>query len=455
MSLSCRPGAPPRSSARAVGALLVLAVCLPSAATAASLDAFDPLANDEGRFRLLRGFVALEARNFTAHRDRGLANEGALLEAEVELSLRLNRRVRAYARPRILIDLARTDLWRIEPYEAYITIGLSQGDVRLGQMVESWAIADTYNPIDLLNRRDLGIDLLDPPRLGEVGVRYRRFLPANRVFGEPTLSLYLIPVFRRARWAPEGLRLAPVVPGGRFDEDGGFDPRGNDRLFVAVRVESTWSSAWADADVQALVAHGPDRTPGLTEDTDAVLRPAYHGLSSIGFGARVVPNADVAGSVLASLTLKLELAYRHHFAFEDAPVAPPEDHVAFVVGADRTLYDVFRERDELALTVEIAGELASSGSARRARPFGSDLIFRLAWRRNDFARQSVELRGVVDLEQDESLLEISYARQLRKLHRALKMVASFQVADVPRGGSSFLARLPDNTHVSIVLRRDF
>lgn len=457
MSAARCPGDVRSSTTRVAGALLGLAIgiSLHSAAAASPLDAFDSLTNDERRFRLLRGFVSQEARTFMVHRGRGIADEGGLLEAEVELSLMVNRLVRAYARPRLLVDLTDTDLWRIEPYEAYLTFDLPRADLRVGQMVESWAIADTYNPIDLLNRRDLGVDLFDPPRLGEVGVRYRRFLPANRFFGEPTLSLYLMPVFRRVRWAPEGHRLAPVVAGARFDEDGGFTPDGGDRVFGAARFESTWSSAWADADIQALVSHGPDRSPGLAPDIDGVLRPAYHGLRSFGLGARVVPNADVAGPFLASLTLKLEVVHRHHVSFDRAPVAPPKDYVAFVAGVDRTLYDVIRERDELAMTFEIAGEVASSGAARRARPFGSDLILRLAWQRNDFARQSVELRGIIDLEQDESLFELSYSRQLRRLHRALKGVVSVQVSSVSAVGTSTFARLPNNTHLSLVLRRDF
>ena len=105
---------------------------------------------------------------------------------------------------------------------------------------------------DVVNRRDLATDFLDPDRLGELGVRYRRFFTGGETLGEPTVSLYLLPVWRETLFAPEDQRFSFDTPAAAFDEDAGFEPEGSERLFYALRFAGTLSTGPVNADVQLL-----------------------------------------------------------------------------------------------------------------------------------------------------------------------------------------------------------
>ena len=111
--------------------------------------------------------------------------------------------------------------------------------------------------------------------------------------------------------------------------------------------------------------------------------------------------------------------------------------------------------DQLTLTLEYAGETGADDLAARFRPFGDDLIGRLFWEANDFARRSLELRTLYDLETDETIVELIAQTQLRKLHEDLQLQLQLQWFDGPGDGTSFFDLFPDNDSAALALRWDF
>ena len=107
---------------------------------------------------------------------------------------------------------------RTDPLEIYATYRQESWDLRVGQFVENWGIADTFNPVDVLNRRDLASDFFDPIRLGELGARVRFLLDGGDVIGEPTLSAYVIPVFQEALFPTRRNRFSFAPPPGNILE---------------------------------------------------------------------------------------------------------------------------------------------------------------------------------------------------------------------------------------------
>lgn len=408
----------------------------------------------DGPVRGVQGFVELSGRAYLRDRDEGRNDEQLLASGELELDLRFGDDWTGYVRPRFLVDLLDGDYDRFQPFEGYVTWERTGWDLRAGAFVENWGVVDTYNPVDVLNRRDFGSDLLDADRLGEVGLRLRRSFGGNDTFGEPTLSLYALPVWQPTLFAPEDQRFAIAAGGLELDEDAAFEPGGDERWFLGARLQSTWNASWWNADLQAVVADGPSRFPGIQVDAGALL-PVYHSARVLGFGLRAVPNEDAVGSTLAKLTLKAEVAHTANDELDGAPVAAPDDFTAWVVGVDRVFDGVVLDNDSLTTTAEYARESGADDAQAAFRPFRDDLVLRALWEAGDFERTSLEARALIDLSDDEWIGELLYETQLRSLHEDLKLIVQLQLFDAADPGESLFGLFPDNSSLRVGLRMDF
>ncbi len=122
-------------------------------------------------------------------------------------------------------------------------------------------------------------------------MRLRRHFAGGDTIGEPTLSAYVLPSFRRTRFPSEASRFSLANQGLTFDEDGGGTPHGAERVLYAARAQGTLRSAPFNADLQFLIARGPDRFP-LIQMAGGELSPFYFGTTTVGGGVRAVPNED-------------------------------------------------------------------------------------------------------------------------------------------------------------------
>ena len=187
-------------------------------------------------------------------------------------------------------------------------------DFRAGQFIESWGIADTFNPIDVLNRRDLGVNVLDPEVLGETGVRLRYNFEGGSTIGQPAVALYVMPLWRETPFPTKSSRFSFSQNGPRFRDknierldviDGGL---------AAIRFEHTLDTGLVNADMQYIVARGPDRSPTFIFGEDSrgpFLRPEYFGTWVGGGGFRAIPNADG----FSKFTLKAEVVHKRPYKF--------------------------------------------------------------------------------------------------------------------------------------------
>ena len=401
--------------------------------------------------RSWKGFLEFRSKLYTAGNAPGNETE-YVLEGELELDFDLADRTTAYLRPRVRVSLRDSDANEFEPFEGYVTYSESNWDLRAGQFVENWGIADTYNPIDVLNRRDLKSDFLDADRLGELGVRWRQFMEGNRTFGEPTLSLYVLPVFRRTPFPSDQSRFSLSGLGMTFDEDAGLAPHGTEGVLYATRLQSTLQSRLANADLQLLVARGPEHMP-VVVPVGGKLVPVYFGTTTIGGGIRLVPNSAALGDFLSTLTLKAEVAFKNPYNFDNSPLATPSNYLQYVLGVDRLFPNLFISGDQLTTTVEYVGETGArdTDAAAALRAFRSDFVLRGFWEQNDFSRTSLEARAILDTQLSERVYEVIYEQQLRALHEDLKLICSLQVFNASDTQGLFSA-LPNNTNGTVTLR---
>ncbi len=425
------------------------------------LDAIDGLdgggsGGAEGEQRMwlhqYRYFIATELRSYLVDRALPSNDEQLLIDTELELDLRFAKRGKLFLRPRFLIDGLDTELLRLEPLEGYLAYEGPRTGVKLGQFIENWGVAEVNNPLDVLNRRDFGVKFLDPPRLGELGVRLTQSFEGGKVVGQPTLSAYFMPLFRPALLPTEHSRWRPLAEGVDFRPGLAFEPSGAEQMFGALRFEHTLSTRPFNADVSYLLSHGPNRFPYFLPlpvplGTDFV--PVYYGVTVVGLGMRAVPN----GVGWSRLTFKLEVAYKRPFEFEGSPGQRQDDYVQYTGGFDLLINPVFTERDEILLTLEYAGENGASDLASIFRPFDSDIALRLFWQPLDFARTTVELRAVVDVRHAELVAEATVGQQLRFIHDDLRMTVTGTYMRAATGGQGLLQLFSNNS--SIIARLQF
>ena len=422
------------------------------------LDAMEELDGVPGgrpaMIRGFKGFVSNETKIYPVERDTSGNTEQNVVEAEAELDLALHRNLSVLLRPWFLIDALDTDLVRYEPLEAYVEVGGSRADLRVGQFVESWGIADTFNPIDVLNRPDLGVDALDPPSLGELGVRARYHFDGGSVIGQPSVALYAMPVWRSTPFPTDSSRFAFSQSGADVRADDFERPGLADAALAAVRMEHTLDTSFVSADLQYIAARGPQRMPAFVPGMGAsgpTLTPEYYGAWVWGGGLRAIPSAPW----WSKLTFKTEFVFKQPYLFEDAVSERPESSAQYAVGFDRVFAPFFGRKDSLTATLEYVGEQGADDLASQLRPFDNDLIVRVFWEANNFARASVELRSIVDLGHGDLISEAILKSQLRFVHDDLSLLIGGQLVRPSADDQSFLSFFPDNSNVRAQLRFDY
>ena len=108
------------------------------------------------------------------------------------------------------------------------------------------------------------------------------------------------PVWRETLFPSENGRYAFDSPGLPFAEEDGVEPEGFDRGLYAARFQGVVDTAPFNADIQFLIARGPDRNPIVAPTLVPSLIPVYYGSRTYGAGLRAVANEDKLGHFLST-----------------------------------------------------------------------------------------------------------------------------------------------------------
>jgi hypothetical protein len=393
-----------------------------------------------------KGRLEIGSRHFLYERGRGLVDDNGLLEAELDVTYDLNEFMRFRLRPRLLIDPVESSRNRYEPLDAYGEFRTSQWALLAGQLLESWAIVDTFNPADVLNRRDFGRDVYDPHKLGEVMVRFRYFFPEAGALQQPTLSLYLLPLHRETPLPSNRDRFRLDATG---DNVGDLTNRVINPSFdtaYAARLSATIGSA----DVFLFYFGGPTRLPALDVSPLGAITPVYYRVNMGGAGVQWA---------LDKWLFKLETAYT---STRDPQVPSrfkgdvPDSYFQYVIGLDRTFTDLFG-KTELTLTLEYAGEdNPGTTTLSGLRPYKSDVFFGIRWALNDRRRTELVASVAADVLVNEQL----YLFELKTtLYRDLKLVLGGQFIHRAPGGRpdrfTTFNLFPNNSNIRVSLRYEF
>ena len=394
----------------------------------------------------ISGRAEVIVQEYLNNRGHGLNDDNVILEAEPSVTYRITDQWLLRVREQLAIEPLQPSRNRYEPLDAYVEYTSPRWALLAGQFVENWSIVDTYNPADVLNRRDAERDLYDPQKLGELMVRLRYFLPEMGEVRQPALSLYVLPVHRQVPLPANDDRFRFDVTGdnrGDLAYDGvvpSFD------LAYAARLSATLGSA----DVFLFYFGGPGRIPGFDVDATGRVTPVYYRADMVGGGVQWA---------LGRWVFKLETAYT--WTTRDGlprrfQGAVPDNYFQYVIGVDRTFTDVLG-KTEVTLTLEYAGEdRPERTNLTGLRPYKSDVFVGVRWALNDMRRTELTASVAADVLVDEQLWMVNFTTAL---YKDLKLVLGGQFVNrAPERRADRITPFsvfPNNSNVRVGLRYEF
>ena len=340
-----------------------------------------------------------------------IVDENLDLFGLLEIKYKFNDNIRFYARERLLIDPLQRSRNRYEPLDFYLDFIAETFDFRFGQMVESFAIVDTFNPVDILNRRDPQFNFYDPAKLGDLMTRLRLFLPESDTLTNNTVSFYFLPLALDTPLPANNsrFRFSPTGGIGILDEDNSIHPSNYaNRLGYAAKL----STVLGPADFFALYYGGPSRIPSFFLDAMGFLNPVYYRIDLAGGGFQWA---------IDKILLKGELAYTwtdHNGLSFPYNAVVPDSYLQFVFGFDYTFEQTFF-KESITITLEYAGEGDHDTELTGLRPYKNDLIIGLLWDVKDLSQTQFRANTSVDLGNGESLIQLVIERKIWKELKAL------------------------------------
>ncbi len=358
---------------------------------------------------------SFENRNFVLNRDNYHVNDFETLETQLEFTYDNEEKIKLFLHPRFKIDFLNSHRNRYLPLESVVTLYGKTFELSAGLEKISWGTANSFNPTDVINRRDFEDDYYDPEKEGEVIVSFQKTIDQAGPFSELAFWGALLPFFQEAPLPENDSRFslagsAGGIPYTLFDDQ---DELGYpENLGGALKISTTLKNT----DLAVHYYHGPNRDPGffLMIDSEGALRlsPFYYLIDMIGLNTE---------STIGNWGLHLESALvitsvndtkPHDIPFEENN-AIPTHHLQFVPGVDYTFHDFFG-KGELKLTLEYLGEENHETTLRDFRPFKNDLFSGFQYDFNNSRLTHIKMGVIKDLGNREMIGKFEFSSKLVK-----------------------------------------
>ena len=294
--------------------------------------------------------------------------------------------------------------------EAYLLLfgelGEGEWEARLGVDRVFWGVAELYNPVDIVNQADLVEHPDGKTKLGQP--------MAHLTFAGDwgTAEFFALP-WHRERTFPGRhgrLRSGLVVDPDLVEYESGAEER---HLDVAAR----YSHSFGLLDIGLSVFDGTSREPALRPASPRLvpgpdgmplvvptaLAPYYPQIRQFGLDAQITAE---------SFLLKLEAIHRTgapNLPSLRHPSGEEEDHAAFVIGGEYTVYSLF----ESALDLSLLGEWHRDDRGRRStHQFQNDVFLAARLAFNDVEGTEVTAALVADTDYGSRTMSVEFQRRL-------------------------------------------
>lgn len=266
--------------------------------------------------------------------------------------------------------------------EAVIRSRIDRTDIKLGILQENWSILEAWNPIDLLNQRDMVEDFQGDVKLGQPGVT------ASTFYQDLVISAWVLPYTRERRIAEQKDRLrtlsAPL-------KDSVFENGQSDSSF-ALRFQYRLG----DFDIAASQFWGharePIYQPVLQQSTLVGFDEVYEEIAQSGLELRYVAGDTVLKAELISQT------------------GGSDSFVGSGIGSETTFNQITDGFS--SITVYLEAYYDTRNELAPLTPFQRDVFVGFRYNTNDVNDTLLDVRYTHDVEFHSDLIDVRASRRL-------------------------------------------
>lgn len=397
--------------------------------------------------------IAFESLSFVLNRSDYDINEQETLDASFEFEVDNEKNFKLFLKPRIRWDFLDNSRNRYLPNESYVSFYGDQFEISGGVMVKKWGISNSFNPTDVINRKDLEDNFFTPETLGDVMVSFQYSIPQAGAFQDLTFELIGLPYFQETPLPDNDSRfaIAGSASGFAFTRFGDQElPDYENSWGAAARVAATVAST----DVELNFYHGPEKQPTFFLLFDNAFniraRPFYYTVDMVGLNSATSAGPFVFHLEVAYKITQINDPRNHEVVIYTTDVIP-NDYVQFVPGVDYTL-DGFLGGGTLVFTLEYLGEDDHSVILEEFRPFKNDIFFGLRYELNNTKLTRLEAGVLKDLTNQEMIVKYEFSTLLiDNLKLNVHGIVLNQASD-PQAPLSFFE---NNTYVAAQLSYSF
>lgn len=391
--------------------------------------------------------ASFENLNYLVHRSTHGINDSETFEGDFKFTYDDEKNFRTVLHPRIRVDFLDFSRNRYLPNESHLVFYTPRLEVKAGLDVVSWGVSNSFNPTDLINRRDFEYNFYDPEKMGELLVSLKSTFPRVGPVDELTAHFLLLPLFQKAP-LPELDTRFPIrgdangVPFTVTDQQ--ESPDYPEAVGAALHLKGTLKGA----DMALFYYHGPERDPGyrLIIDSSGTLRlePFYYSIDAVG-GNFEVPFKNLLFHLEAVVKSTASNDPKpHEVAFEETE-AIPTSYATFIPGLDYTLTGGLGG-GEIEVTMEYLIDTDQGENLRNFRPFQNDLFVGSRWRFNDRRDSKIEAGVIKDLTNREAVFLFEGST---KIYRELRAALRGVVVNRDLSHTTPLSFFDNNSYVSL------
>ena len=332
----------------------------------------------------------------------------AFTELKLDLALAFGESWHAIIAPRFRFGMTNPEYTLLSLDDVYAEYVSDRFEVRVGYQTHFWGTAESANIVDILNQKDLVVDLFDPKenKLGEPVVRLRLALGENR------FDVYHFSYFTPAALPSKVNRFNFFD--GRLDFSN--DPlytHGAERLRQQVALR--WDRTIGSADVGLSYFNGYEKfpiiniRPGEVEaDTLYYEMQQFSGDLQMSAGNWLVKGEALfqdttsSGNVLADSITSSGQVMRRNLV--------PKNHSAFVGGFEYTFYGIIGQSD-IGLIGEYLYDSEQRLDAVAFRPFQNDAFGGIRWARNNAGDGELLIGGIIDTKNQTQVWRLEYSER--------------------------------------------
>jgi hypothetical protein len=389
--------------------------------------------------------VAFEHLSFLLNRPDYTINEQETLNLDFGFVYDNYKNFYINLHPRLRIDFRDYSRNRYLPNEAYLKFYNDYLEVNGGFQLRTWGVSNSFNPSDVLNRKDLEDNYYVPDKLGDVMVGFKAVIPNLGFMSDLTFEIIGFPYFQPTPLPENDTRFALQgnVGGVSFTRS---DEQEYPELKNSFGGAASISATIKSSDISLHYYHGLEREAGfylaLDESANLRLTPFYYTIDMVGMNTETSIGKFIFHTESAFKITRANEPRFHELPLLSSSDVIPNDYFQFVVGLDFILNNVFG--GDLTLTLEYLGEDDHEIILEEFRPFKNDVFFGLQYQLNNTRLTQFQVGVIKDLDSQEMITQFAAST---KIVKELKLSIEGVIVNQSDNADLALSFIENNTYV--------